>query len=122
MNETAVDMKVAVNESLSMSIASVTAVEVEVDGSIRLDFDLSETPTYSMSVDENKPFDMELGEAVVVNRVSGETYDGDYTVTPTTETQTLATSYLVCTDNITINPIPSNYGLVTWNGSYLTVS
>lgn len=24
--------------------------------------------------------------------------------------------------NIVINPIPSNYGLITWNGSVITVS
>ena len=49
-------------------------------------------------------------------------YDGAYTVTPTISAQTLSTKELVLTQNITINPIPSNYGLITWNGSTLTVS
>ena len=26
------------------------------------------------------------------------------------------------TGNVTINPIPSNYGLITWNGAFITVS
>ena len=26
------------------------------------------------------------------------------------------------TDDVTIKPIPQNYGLITWNGSFLTVS
>ena len=38
------------------------------------------------------------------------------------ETQTLATAEKTVLENIVINPIPSNYGLITWNGSVLTVS
>lgn len=49
-------------------------------------------------------------------------YQGDYTVTPSPEAQTLETEGLMMTHNVTINPIPSNYGLITWNGSTLTVS
>ena len=50
------------------------------------------------------------------------TYDGEITVTPTNQTQTLSTKSKYLTDNITIEPIPNNYGLVTWNGSVLTIS
>jgi len=49
-------------------------------------------------------------------------YSGPYTVTPTQSTQTLSTQNKRTTSNITINPIPSNYGLITWNGSFLKVS
>lgn len=49
-------------------------------------------------------------------------YTGSYTVTPTRETQVLNTKDKVMTGNVTVNPIPQNYGLVTWNGSVLTVS
>ena len=49
-------------------------------------------------------------------------YTGATEVTPSAETQTLPTSGLMMAANITINPIPSNYGLVTWDGSTLTVS
>ena len=52
----------------------------------------------------------------------GETYIGPYTVTPNGRTQTLATRNLTLTGNITVNPIPQNYGLITWNGAFLTVS
>ena len=51
-----------------------------------------------------------------------EKYEGPYTVTPNTETQTLNTQGLVMTGNVVVEAIPSNYGLITWNGSYLTVS
>ena len=49
-------------------------------------------------------------------------YSGEYEFTPTQETQTIPTDHTVLFDNITINPIPSNYGLITWNGATLTVS
>lgn len=49
-------------------------------------------------------------------------YTGSYTVTPAAAAQTLNTAGLMMTENVTIEPIPSNYGLITWNGSTLTVS
>lgn len=49
-------------------------------------------------------------------------YEGSYTVTPTQSTQTLPTADKNLAYDITVNPIPSNYGLITWNGSVLTVS
>ena len=48
-------------------------------------------------------------------------YTGDYEITPTTSVQILLTQDKITTQNITVNPIPSSYGLVTWNGSYLTI-
>lgn len=51
-----------------------------------------------------------------------EAYTGSYTVTPSSETQTLQTNGKRMTGDITVNPIPSNYGLITWNGAVLTVS
>ena len=47
---------------------------------------------------------------------------GDYEVTPSARTQVLQTEGFVMAHDVVINPIPSNYGLVTWNGSVLTVS
>lgn len=49
-------------------------------------------------------------------------YSGPYEVTPSTQKQTLLTVNKTLSQNVTVNPIPSNYGLITWNGSYLTVS
>ena len=49
-------------------------------------------------------------------------YTGPTTVTPSQETQVLNTAALSVYEDITVNPIPSNYGLITWNGSVLTVS
>ena len=49
-------------------------------------------------------------------------YTGPVEVTPNNQTQTLNTALKSVMENITINPIPNNYGLITWNGSTLTVS
>ena len=49
-------------------------------------------------------------------------YEGETEITPTQDTQILRTSGLLVPVDITINPIPQNYGLITWNGSTLTVS
>lgn len=62
------------------------------------------------------------GTLYVPEVVLPETYTGEYTLTPTEETQTIPTNGMYMDDNITINPIPSNYGLITWNGSVITVS
>lgn len=65
------------------------------------------------------------GECGVITKVIGQdlpTYTGETVVTPSETEQVLATADKVVTRNIVINPIPSNYGLITWNGSTLTVS
>lgn len=49
-------------------------------------------------------------------------YTGRYELTPNKETQTLYTKDLLMNKNVVVNPIPSNYGLITWNGHKLTVS
>lgn len=49
-------------------------------------------------------------------------YSGSYSITPTNETQVLQTNETYLLNDITIDPIPNNYGLITWNGSTLTVS
>ena len=49
-------------------------------------------------------------------------YHGDTEFTPTNAYQTVHTAGLLMDTNIVIDPIPSNYGLITWNGSVLTVS
>lgn len=54
--------------------------------------------------------------------VGGNPYTGDYDVVPTTHPQTLQTEGRILAHNITVGAIPSNYGLITYNGSVLTVS
>ena len=49
-------------------------------------------------------------------------YNGLVEITPTNQTQVLETKQKLVRENIVINPIPQNYGLITWNGSVITVS
>ena len=58
----------------------------------------------------------------VPSSIGGQPYTGSYEVTPSTEMQVLNTAGKSMRANITINPIPSNYGLITWDGTKLTVS
>ena len=63
------------------------------------------------------------GELGVYQKVwAEETYDGATVVTPSQEQQVLPTAGKTVTENIVVNPIPQNYGLITWDGSVLRVS
>ena len=63
-----------------------------------------------------------LGSPVARDYVERPAYEGPIEVTPSSETQTLDTRNFRMTENVVIKPIPQNYGLITWNGSTLTVS
>lgn len=63
-----------------------------------------------------------VGVIDIPSAVGVREYTGDYTFTPTQESQTIPIEGLTATQDITINPIPSNYGLITWDGATLTVS
>ena len=49
-------------------------------------------------------------------------YTGEYEFIPSGEQQTIQINGRMAERDITIKPIPHNYGLVTWNGAFLTVS
>lgn len=64
-----------------------------------------------------------FGNPVARDYSQADIYDGEYSVVPRArETQTLNTLGKLMLDNVTIAPIPSNYGEITWDGSVLTVS
>ena len=81
----------------------------------------SDLTEYELSVESD---DIELSLSVDTAVVAAQVpvYEGEYEFTPTQSTQIIPVNGKLATDNITINPIPSNYGLITWNGSTLTVS
>lgn len=68
------------------------------------------------------PVDGESGIITVVHEYDQDIYTGATEVTPSQEEQILYTENKIVLENIKVNPIPSNYGLITWNGSELTVS
>lgn len=94
----------------------MTCDEIVLDGELSLDIPLDGDMELDIPID---------GEPTNMIRVSDYVYPlytGSIEATPSAERQILPTINRTVTDNIVINPIPSNYGLITWNGSTLTVS
>lgn len=63
---------------------------------------------------------LEVGMAITP--VSGEPYDGLYTITPAGVRQTIPAAGLYAREDFIVEAIPNNYGLITWDGSVLTVA
>lgn len=75
--------------------------------------------TLSLSINDSDGLSLSAGEVI---NVGADLYDGSYEWTPSTETQTIQINGKQATADIVIQPIPNNYGLVTYNGSTITVS
>lgn len=85
---------------------------------IKLTVNISETAV--LKVAGADPVALDVEPSILVDR--SKVYEGDYEFTPSDTAQTIEIANERAINNITINPIPSNYGLITWNGSTLTVS
>lgn len=86
---------------------------------IVIDMDVGTTPTIPMGVEKTKTIGMgmEMSIQVVVPKTQ------ERTVTPSSAEQIIIPeSGYNALSKVTVEPIPSNYGLITWNGSTLTVS
>ena len=77
-----------------------------IDGELNLQFDA----------------DGEVGIYTRIMEYENPVYAGPTEVTPSTVLQVLGTKDKSVVSNIIINPIPNNYGLITWDGRVLTVS
>ena len=82
-----------------------------------------------LNVDQPKVYELNVSTPIVAEigvdmmvKVDAVPYTGETSVTPTGAKQTLPTSGTLVTKDIVVEPIPSNYGLVTWNGATLTIS
>lgn len=84
---------------------------------IQMDVAFESDNDFVCSFTQDEAFECSIGEAFMP-----EEYHGITNVTPANQTQTLETQGKVVKENIVIDPIPSNYGLVTYNGSTITVS
>lgn len=71
---------------------------------------------------ELSPVQTVTGELRAPERVTIPEYEGAYEVTPSDESIVLETAGLETVNNIVINPIPPNYGKITWDGRVITVS
>lgn len=63
---------------------------------------------------QKSTFKAEMGEVHTLS-VGAAPYDGPYSVTPKTEPQILETKDKRMTENVVIEPIPKEYGLVTYD-------
>lgn len=66
--------------------------------------------------------DAELTTNVTHYHSEYPTYDGGTTFTPSAEAQTIPTAHTVLLSDITINPIPSNYGRITYSGGIISIT
>ncbi len=64
----------------------------------------------------------EIGVITTINEGALPAYTGETVITPTEEKQVLSTAQTSVLTDITVNPIPSNYGLVTRIGSVLRIT
>lgn len=89
---------------------------------VRVDLTVSESvQQFDVTVSENNiPVAITVITPIVASVI--QNYDGSYEFTPSADEQTVPTRGKRLTQDITINPIPNNYGLITWNGSIITVS
>ena len=79
------------------------------------------SPRLKVGFDNNR-LGVSTGNPIIRGSGDLDPYTGEYTITPSNQTQTYRTKNTYMTENIVVEPIPSNYGLITWNGSTLTVS
>lgn len=92
-------------------MTSCRCVRLRVDGGTSATVRVNDPPAVTFGSGAYVPYVPQVVE-----------YQGPYEVTPTGTAQVLSTEGLLAAADIVVNPIPSNYGLVTWNGAVLTVS
>ena len=61
-------------------------------------------------------------EYVRVVNANADEYDGPYEATPTEAAQTFATTGKLMVREFTVNPIPTNYGRITYDGTTIHIS
>lgn len=107
-----IDMKVSADQPISVLVGSDKK---------RGQMDIAADNPINMSVrGEKKVSPMGVGVKIVAG--NAPEYDGAYEVVPCESVQTLKIKNKQATEDIIIDPIPSNYGLITYNGSIITVS
>lgn len=87
---------------------------------IMLDVQISEQ--YDVTVSGSEDIGAVTDSQIVINRIEAEEYTGAYEFTPSAIEQVIEIRNKKAVRDIIINPIPSNYGLVTWDGVSLTIS
>lgn len=76
----------------------------------------------TLTVTEPDEVAFSAAEYIPVHVSDAPEYDGPYEVSAARWAQVLPTAGHLMTSDLTVRPVPSNYGLITWDGSVLTVS
>ena len=83
----------------------------------------SSKKVYEFSVEQTcETFDATADATYNITLIDVPEYEGAYEATPSAERQVISTKDLLMTDDFVVEPIPNNYGLIGWNGSFLTVT
>lgn len=77
------------------------------------------SPDVRISVDRGIK---DIGVSVYKGGAYFPEYEGEYVFTPSAQEQVIPTGRRVLLNNIVINPIPQNYGRITYDGAIITVS
>lgn len=78
--------------------------------------------THTLEIENKAPITFGVTEYIGYKPIEIRDYEGPYRVVPSDHVQTLNTRKLLMHDDVTIEKIPSCYGLISWDGSTLTVS
>ena len=98
---------------------TTTPIRLFFEDGCAVRFTFSGAPHLGFSTPAQPSLDFDVG-TVVYGTASD--YTGAYEATPTQSTQVFATEGKRMRRDFTVNPIPHNYGLITYNGSSLMVS
>lgn len=111
-------LDVSTNPAYTLGTQTGSAINLSVGGVAGIELNVSDSGAYDLGIGAPNSIDLGVGVAVI----HGVHYTGALTVTPSQNTQTLQTTGMVLDGDVVVDPIPSNYGLITWNGSALVIS
>ena len=81
---------------------------------------VDETVSASLHAEESATIALGVGGSMYA--VGPPYYEGSYDIVPSSEVQTIRIDGMRAAHDLIIESIPSNYGLITWDGSIITVS
>ena len=88
-----------------------------------IDLTVSAVQPIALTVEPDQgPVPMTMEQVRVIYESTYPEYTGPTDFTPAAVAQRFETAGMMMREDVVIEAIPNNYGLITWNGSTLTVS
>lgn len=97
---------------------TTTPIKLYFEDGCAVEFGFPEAVSLGLSTPALLPIDFDVGTIIYGEK----SYQGSYEITPTDEAQTIPVHGLSMLQDLVIDPIPNNYGFITWDGSTITVS